>query len=738
MTTDQARRRRPAYPGLDPFGFAHQDLFFGRGSEGRVVAAMVASEPISILTGASGTGKSSLLRAMIIPTLLGRGWCVIYLHPSDDPLAALQRELIAQGIPDIDAEIALVDRLLAASEEGSGIHRLDGSTPLSKACDWFQQLPYDDARRMDLIGDTGAKVSHIPLLALALTGVIEPGEALGQLQALAGIQPMPLLDHDVDSTFQEIRALREPATKGRTEIVQTLKDGYPSLVELANKLWRDWLHRVGHRGLVFVLDQAEELYTAFGASRQGLGVRSDRRSSTASSPELRDRFFAALPDFADAARQYPFRFCISLRPEWYTDLRISLGEVVPDETRAMHILRGFQRNQAGGAIKDPAEHLGGSVNPVAIEQIMDALEAEGEGRGIDPFLLGLICRLAWEFAEERVGLAEPVHVEEEDIQKVADGPKSVEIKGRSDPRFDPDGEAPLHPLIHGALRWLFHRFLDGLSLDEQFDAVDIFESLFTVGGTRRIVSESELIGRPLRPREQLKALLERMAVARLIRIVERNAEKFIEVRHDRLAEPLLGYKTRLEVLAQSVSDPRGRYRAFLNRAIDVILRADGKRLTHTVAGALQDDPLPGWARESLRSNRGAIAWDGAAARTLLASLLVSGPMKRSEPLQSGETVKTDLEALSDYRDALHSMLLAVRPEPGWSQPPGRDALTESILRGMQISKGQLAELDHSFVRGFSIDARLLLLDSIVRVRNSSAPLSRDEIIRWTRTCLGLD
>jgi hypothetical protein len=61
------------YVGLDPFREQDAELFFGRGRESRVIAANLQYQPITVLYGASGVGKSSVLQAGVLPRLKSTG-----------------------------------------------------------------------------------------------------------------------------------------------------------------------------------------------------------------------------------------------------------------------------------------------------------------------------------------------------------------------------------------------------------------------------------------------------------------------------------------------------------------------------------------------------------------------------------------------------------------------------------------------------------------------------------------
>jgi serine/threonine protein kinase/formylglycine-generating enzyme required for sulfatase activity len=87
------------YRGLQSFEAEHRALFFGRTVEVRAVIERLRSEPFVIVAGDSGTGKSSLCRAGVLPLVEegalqeGRSWSVVRLVPGRRPVAGLAAEL---------------------------------------------------------------------------------------------------------------------------------------------------------------------------------------------------------------------------------------------------------------------------------------------------------------------------------------------------------------------------------------------------------------------------------------------------------------------------------------------------------------------------------------------------------------------------------------------------------------------------------------------------------------------
>ncbi|MGK3971534.1 protein kinase [Sorangium sp. So ce118] len=87
------------YRGLRPFEAEHRALFFGREGDIRAVLDRLRAEPLVVVAGDSGVGKSSLCRAGVLPRVVegalgeGRAFQVLSLVPGRRPLAALAAAL---------------------------------------------------------------------------------------------------------------------------------------------------------------------------------------------------------------------------------------------------------------------------------------------------------------------------------------------------------------------------------------------------------------------------------------------------------------------------------------------------------------------------------------------------------------------------------------------------------------------------------------------------------------------
>jgi hypothetical protein len=92
-----ARPKNP-YPGLRPFEVEEWSIFFGRERMVDDVIERLAAHHLVLIHGSSGSGKSSLVRAGVLPKLArqhlraGAPWLTCTIRPSNGPLWNLARE----------------------------------------------------------------------------------------------------------------------------------------------------------------------------------------------------------------------------------------------------------------------------------------------------------------------------------------------------------------------------------------------------------------------------------------------------------------------------------------------------------------------------------------------------------------------------------------------------------------------------------------------------------------------
>jgi serine/threonine protein kinase len=87
------------YPGLSAFQESDADRFFGRGPDVLQVITRLREHPIAAIVGASGVGKSSFVRAGIVPALRASAdsWEVLVIRPGREPLQTLATLILPHG-----------------------------------------------------------------------------------------------------------------------------------------------------------------------------------------------------------------------------------------------------------------------------------------------------------------------------------------------------------------------------------------------------------------------------------------------------------------------------------------------------------------------------------------------------------------------------------------------------------------------------------------------------------------
>ncbi|NEO07283.1 caspase family protein, partial [Moorena sp. SIO3I8] len=96
------------YRGLNSFEEKHSSLFFGRTLLVEKLQDFVKSHPLTVVLGASGSGKSSLVKAGLIPKLRQYNtekWCILPpIRPGETPLQGLNNVLTEAKLPLVEPQ----------------------------------------------------------------------------------------------------------------------------------------------------------------------------------------------------------------------------------------------------------------------------------------------------------------------------------------------------------------------------------------------------------------------------------------------------------------------------------------------------------------------------------------------------------------------------------------------------------------------------------------------------------
>jgi tetratricopeptide (TPR) repeat protein len=127
-----SRDIRNPFPGLRPFETDEYRLFFGREGQSDELLARLQRSRFLAVVGTSGSGKSSLIRAGLLPALrgglmagAGSGWRIAVMRPGGDPIGNLAWEFAKEdvlmqagaGLPPAEAE-AVIDATLRTGSLG--------------------------------------------------------------------------------------------------------------------------------------------------------------------------------------------------------------------------------------------------------------------------------------------------------------------------------------------------------------------------------------------------------------------------------------------------------------------------------------------------------------------------------------------------------------------------------------------------------------------------------------------
>ncbi len=101
----QSKVIKNPFPGLRPFETDEYRLFFGREGQSDALLARLQRTRFLAVVGTSGSGKSSLIRAGLMPALrggmmagAGSGWRIAVMRPGGDPIGNLAAELAKDNV----------------------------------------------------------------------------------------------------------------------------------------------------------------------------------------------------------------------------------------------------------------------------------------------------------------------------------------------------------------------------------------------------------------------------------------------------------------------------------------------------------------------------------------------------------------------------------------------------------------------------------------------------------------
>jgi energy-coupling factor transporter ATP-binding protein EcfA2 len=218
----------PPYKGLAYYTEKDSALFFGRETLSDQLTARLQQTPFLTLLGASGSGKSSLLRAGIIPRLRQRNWRVHLITPGGNPLTALAVSLTLdattpESIRDLRTMLANDNDTMTLTT--ARLAAKDDASRLLVAVDQFEEVftqCRDDAERDAFVANLVHAVQSNGATSVLLSMRADFYDRLSAYPALVALVAREQAYITPMSQADLVRVIAEPAKQGGWRFIEGL------------------------------------------------------------------------------------------------------------------------------------------------------------------------------------------------------------------------------------------------------------------------------------------------------------------------------------------------------------------------------------------------------------------------------------------------------------------------------------------------------------------------------------
>jgi len=381
------------YRGLASYDAADAELFFGRQALIQTLATLVEANPLTVVLGASGTGKSSVVKAGVMPYLLGAAhqeqaqppstvpWRALApLRPTEAPLQALA-ELVAAELAD-NTELSRHLSIASAVERAFATWlTAHPAQKLLLIVDQWEEL-------VTLCRDAEQRTQFQVLLQQLLT--LYPDQLRVILTLRTDFEPQ-FAESPLAARWQASRFIVPPLTQAE---LRTVIEGPASVrvlffepPPLVDTLIDEVIQTPGALPLLsFTLEQLYLKYLKRQAAAQAVGDPSERSLTYADYAELggvigslrtrADEEYAALPDAAHRATMARVMLrMVAIEGGELARRRVTLRELVyPSAAENARVATVIQRLVAARLlVTDSADADGDGVADAHVEPAHDAL-----------------------------------------------------------------------------------------------------------------------------------------------------------------------------------------------------------------------------------------------------------------------------------------------------------------------------------------------------------------------------
>jgi hypothetical protein len=498
------------YKGPLSYEVEDADYFFGRERESDLLTAKILSSRFTLLHAQSGTGKTSLLNARVLPALERQGWTAFRVLPRQNPSEAVRTGVLLGLLPHPLAEAEVLDRVVTM------FHGTGANPTLGEVLEHFDhKVAKSDSRRREVLQPVNSRI-ELKWAALSYTGAVRPlflrllRATLETSQYSEHLRTM--LPHAPKTEIHEEMPVRELFTilcdgataSAHEQLLASLYIPVPSLWEFFANLVEIYGKRRTQFGLVLIMDQFEELFTLFAESLAAPEKQLWR---------LRWEFIDNLQQLYETGNELPIRYVISMRDEYIAQLDPVRRFVRDLDASAFH-LSFLEKEEARAAIQKPASLFGYDYSDGCYNNIFEVLLRED--RFVEPALLQIVCERLWQ------------------------------DKGRFLAEASKNGEKKLIEFASfpvGGTRKILDNFFDEslgeMNESERLETLEMLEPLVTLNRTRNIVERSSLVSPPFRKKERRERLLKILADKRIVRIEQRLGGQFVEITHEFLITSIL-------------------------------------------------------------------------------------------------------------------------------------------------------------------------------------------------------
>ncbi len=722
-----------AEPYRGPRSYRVQDraLFHGRGGDLDALLALVLGQRLAALHAPSGAGKTSLLKASLVPALEARRQVVALCRPGagEEPLAALRAAIINRLLPPPASELVALRRIAAAL--GTGADGLGLS--LADAKRGYRALPLHDPAYVDLVEDVplpgdsvlrvrGAPPEATPLVARFLylaQGSVALATHLARIESAIGDERRFWTGVAAMTRGEEVTRVLERHTLGDLaeffsaetlrrwyeQTVATLHGSEAALGEFLAHLTRQFSCREAPLELVLILDQFEELFTLFGeqneVNRHSSTQLVDYRRRDALFEQLGGMLAMRRPGLDGMPTRLPVRVLVSLRDDYVARLDELESGVGTIEARARYHLTVLRPEDAADVIRSPARAFGYDYDDEVFEVVKTRLTEEGSK--IEPGHIQIVCERLWR-EHGRALHEQAVASLRERAGAAGDGRRAtLEPLARdhhvSLAQFEALGG------IKGILDTHFRQFLDAFDERDRIEILDMLAPLITSRHTRNIVMREVVVERRFVDRGDRARLLNDLRQRNIVRIETHRNGDFVEISHEFLIAAIETETVRTRELVPI-------WRS-LRRAFDNLELAD-RRGFRSVARALSPREIHAiyWFRERLDPVEKRQWLAEAVLRAIIADLADETELPAAAGTATANTY-TRAQMFDYWRAEVDRHPAVIDPARLLASLPER-AKEDHLLDHLELAVLDRAGID----RDLGNDERQLLLQSAIRNADS--------------------